>query len=115
MSCLTFPDHCFNFVMKKLKKTKKNAVFKCSEHSFLIQGLLENHFLKTRKCYFQIPTIIVLELKEALKPISKRVPINKFQFKMTFSSKIFTEIFFYQNKQALYHSQTVAEFQDKVT
>ena len=36
---------------------------------------------KLKKFYFQAPTILVLELKEASKPFSKNVPMTKFWFK----------------------------------
>ena len=40
------------------------------------------NFEKTKTCYFQMPTIFfILELKEVLKPVSKKVPMSKFWFK----------------------------------
>ena len=39
---------------------------------------------KTKKCYFQTSTILVLELKEASKQFSKKVPMTKFWFKQCF-------------------------------
>ena len=42
------------------------------------------NFQKTKYCYFQTPTIIVLEFKEAPKAFSKKVPLTKFWFKQFF-------------------------------
>ena len=43
---------------------------------------------KTKKYYFQTPTILVLELKEASRPFSKKHLLAKFWFKISLSRKM---------------------------
>ena len=39
------------------------------------------NFQETKKCYFQTPVILVIELKESSNPFSKKLPMTIFWFK----------------------------------
>ena len=66
---------------KKLPMTKFWSK-KFKHFAYLFQKMVSTssiiNFQKTEKRYFQTPAILVLELKEASKGLSKKIPMTKF-------------------------------------